>query len=96
MHSAKASPLLTEKNLNSPWDFTFENLPREARRRKGLEHSPVLQVCVVDPDGDRVRVEDDFEKGEAEGTVDALAVNVAAPRAWRSTFCAIGPGGKEP
>jgi hypothetical protein len=37
-------------------------------------------------------VEGDFEKGEADGTVDALAVIVAAGRAWMAT----GPERKEP
>lgn len=31
-------------------------------------------------------VEGDFEKGEADGSVDALAVIVAAARAWMSQF----------
>ncbi len=55
MHSGKVPPILKEKHHSSPSAFTPENLLREARRQKGLERSPVPQVCVLDPDGDLVR-----------------------------------------
>ena len=51
---------------------------------------PVL--CFAHVTNQMALVEGDFEKGEADGTVDALAVIVAAARAW----IARGPEGKEP
>jgi uridine phosphorylase len=48
-----------------------------AARRK-----PVL--CFAHVTNQMALVEGDFEKGEADGTVDALAVIVAAARRWRS------------
>ena len=44
----------------------------------------------------RWRRRGDFEKGEADGTVDALAVIVAAARAWSGRFHGSGLKGKEP
>jgi uridine phosphorylase len=49
----------------------------EARRK------PVL--CFAHVTNQMALVEGDFEKGEAHGTVDALAVIAAAVRAWRGT-----------
>jgi uridine phosphorylase len=43
---------------------------------------PVL--CFAHVTNQMAQVEGDFEKGEADGTVDALAVIAAAARAWRA------------
>lgn len=51
---------------------------------------PVL--CFAHVTNQMALVEGDFEKGEADGTIDALAVIVAAAGAW----IARGPEGKEP
>ena len=50
---------------------------------------PVL--CFAHVTNQMALVEGDFEKGEADGTIDALAVIVAAARSW----VARGPEGKE-
>ena len=50
----------------------------EARRK------PVL--CFAHVTNQMATVTGDFEKGEADGTVDALAVIVAAVRAWKATY----------
>ena len=42
---------------------------------------PVL--CFAHVTNQMARIEGDFDKGEADGTVDALAVICAAARAWR-------------
>ncbi|KAB2940919.1 MAG: nucleoside phosphorylase [Hyphomicrobium sp.] len=55
MHLPESPPILAEKAHSTPSAFTPENLLREARRQKGLEQSPVPQICVLDPDGDMVR-----------------------------------------
>jgi purine-nucleoside phosphorylase len=39
-------------------------------------------LCFAHVTNQMARAEGDFEKGEAEGTVDALAVITAAARAW--------------
>jgi uridine phosphorylase len=39
-------------------------------------------ICFAHVTNQMARVEGDFEKGDADGTVDALAVIVAAARAW--------------
>ena len=42
-------------------------------------------VCFAHVTNQMATVAGDFEKGEADGTVDALAVIIAAARAWRTT-----------
>lgn len=42
-------------------------------------------VCFAHVTNQMARVEGDFEKGEADGSVDALAVISAAARAWRAS-----------
>ena len=39
-------------------------------------------ICFAHVTNQLAQVEGDFEKGEADGSVDALAVLVAAARAW--------------
>ncbi|HKM62541.1 MAG TPA: nucleoside phosphorylase [Acidisphaera sp.] len=51
-----ASPLLDAKDYAAPSVFRADNLLREARRQKGLPAEPVPDVCVLDPDGDIVRL----------------------------------------
>ena len=43
-------------------------------------HKPV--ICFAHVTNQMARIEGDFEKGEADGSVDALAVIVAAAKAW--------------
>jgi hypothetical protein len=49
-------PILADKHHDAPSAFTPESLLREARRQKGAEAVSVLRVCLLDPDGDIVRV----------------------------------------
>lgn len=49
------SPILDNKNPETPSVFEPKALLREARRQKGLEVWPVPDICVLDPDGDIVR-----------------------------------------
>lgn len=49
-------PLLENKDFAAPSVFRPENLLREARRHKGIAEAPVPPVCVLDPDGDLVRL----------------------------------------
>ena len=49
-------PLLAAKDYAAPSVFRADNLLREARRQKGLPFAPVPDVCVLDPDGDIVRL----------------------------------------
>ena len=39
-------------------------------------------ICFAHVTNQMARIEGDFEKGEADGSVDALAAIVAAARAW--------------
>ncbi len=48
------SPLLRNKAYDEPSVFAPENLLREARRQNDVEHGPVPDVCLLDPDGDVV------------------------------------------
>jgi uridine phosphorylase len=48
-------PILRDKDVTAPSQFTPENLLREARRQKRLAAEAIPQVCVLDPDGDIVR-----------------------------------------
>jgi len=57
MAEADAAPtILAPKPHDAPSVFRPENLLREARRQRGLADAPVPSVCVLDPDGDIVRV----------------------------------------
>lgn len=49
-------PILAGKDFAAPSVFEPENLLREARRQKGLSITAVPEVCLLDPDGDIVRV----------------------------------------
>ncbi len=55
MKNTNPPPILAEKNYAEPSAFLPENLLREARRQKGLDHGTVPDVCVLDPDGDIAR-----------------------------------------
>jgi len=59
----------------------------EARRK------PVL--CFAHVTNQMAMVAGDFEKGEADGTVDALAVLLAAANAWRRSPGCPGPGANQ-
>jgi uridine phosphorylase len=50
------APLLDNKNPRSPSVFQPAALLREARRQKGLAAVDVPSVCILDPDGDIVRM----------------------------------------
>jgi uridine phosphorylase len=54
--SAGAAPLFARGDHGSPSVFRPENMLREARRQKGLELGGVAPVCILDPDGDLVRL----------------------------------------
>src|SRR6266404_3447202 len=49
-------PILTEKYFAAPSVFEPENLLREARRQKNLPNATVPDICILDPDGDIVRM----------------------------------------
>lgn len=49
-------PILADKHYQEPSVFTPENLLREARRQKGAGKTTVPEVCLLDPDGDIVRM----------------------------------------
>lgn len=53
---ADLAPILADKFHEAPSAFTPESLLREARRQKGVETAPVPSVCILDPDGDIVRL----------------------------------------
>jgi uridine phosphorylase len=50
------SPLLEHKEYAAESVFLPESLLREARRQKGIAAGPVPKICVLDPDGDIVRL----------------------------------------
>ncbi|MDI1261839.1 MAG: nucleoside phosphorylase [bacterium] len=50
-----SSPILDNKDPDSPSVFEPAALLREARRQKGLPIAEVPSVCILDPDGDIVR-----------------------------------------
>lgn len=53
---AAAPPLLEAKDYAAASVFQARNLLREARRQKGLAALPVPAICLLDPDGDVVRL----------------------------------------
>ena len=53
---SEGSPLLGRQDHDAPSVFRPENMLRESRRQKGLRPGPVPPVCILDPDGDIVRL----------------------------------------
>jgi uridine phosphorylase len=53
-------------------------------------------VCVAHVTNQMARIEGDFEKGEADGTVDALAVIRATVAAWRRCPTSVVMGRQQP
>jgi uridine phosphorylase len=49
-------PILSAKDFAAPSIFEPANLLREARRQKGVPEAAVPEICVLDPDGDILRV----------------------------------------
>jgi hypothetical protein len=86
VHEGGVPPILAQKHYAQPSALTPENLLREARRQKRIADASVPDICILDPDGDVVRsflcfahvtnqlerVDGQFEKGEADGSHDAL------------------------
>ena len=54
--SASLPPILTDKAFADPSVFQPANLLREARRQKRLTLADIPEICVLDPDGDILRV----------------------------------------
>jgi hypothetical protein len=72
-------PILAQKHYAQPSAFTPENLLREVRRRKNIANSSISEICVLT--NQMGRVDGDFEKGEADGSRDALQlIAIAADR----------------
>ena len=49
-------PILNNKVYRAPSAFTPENLLREARRQKSIPPGAVPRICVLDPDGDLLKM----------------------------------------
>ena len=49
-------PILAHKDYAADLVFTPENLLREARRQRVIDKGDIPSVCILDPDGDIVRV----------------------------------------
>lgn len=49
-------PILRDKRHDAPSAFEPEGLLREARRQKGIANERIPELCVLDPDGDIVRL----------------------------------------
>jgi uridine phosphorylase len=93
------APILADKHYAWTTDALFRETAEaiEAMKGKGLlavemeaaalyafavaRSKPV--VCFAHVTNQMARIEGDFEKGEADGSVDALAVIQAAAKAWR-------------
>lgn len=65
MPAQPSAPILDDKHHGVPAVFLPENLLREARRQRGLPHLPVPDVCILDPDGDMVRMLRRVGRGQA-------------------------------
>ena len=56
MSAGGKQPILTAKDYGARSVFEPANLLREARRQKGLAQADVPEICLLDPDGDILRV----------------------------------------
>jgi uridine phosphorylase len=54
--SSNVPPILAGKEFDAQSVFEPANLLREARRQKGLAEATIPEICVLDPDGDILRV----------------------------------------
>src|SRR5579859_4307292 len=54
--SVEFPPILAGKEFEAQSVFEPANLLREARRQKGLAEATIPKICVLDPDGDILRV----------------------------------------
>jgi uridine phosphorylase len=54
--SPSLPPILDGKEFATPSVFEPANLLREARRQKGLAEASIPEICVLDPDGDILRM----------------------------------------
>ncbi len=54
--STGGPPILANKSYGENSAFEPESLLREARRQKGTGGQPVPQICILDPDGDILRL----------------------------------------
>ncbi len=54
--SSSVPPILAGKQFSAPSVFEPANLLREARRQKSLADAEVPEICVLDPDGDILRI----------------------------------------
>jgi uridine phosphorylase len=52
----RVPPILSDKDYTAPSVFEPANLLREARRQKQLHEIAVPEICILDPDGDILRV----------------------------------------
>ena len=55
-HAPGIPPILTGKEFTAPSVFEPANLLREARRQKRISEADIPEICVLDPDGDILRV----------------------------------------
>jgi uridine phosphorylase len=54
--SCNGPPILTGKEFAAPSVFEPANLLREARRQKSIPEAKIPEICVLDPDGDILRL----------------------------------------
>lgn len=54
--SPLSPPILAGKEFEAPSVFEPANLLREARRQKAIPEAAIPEICVLDPDGDILRV----------------------------------------
>jgi uridine phosphorylase len=55
-HDAFVPPILASKELAAPSVFKPANLLREARRQRAIPEAEIPAICVLDPDGDILRL----------------------------------------
>src|ERR1700733_11584475 len=55
-NKSNAPPILAGKEYDAASVFEPANLLREARRQKSIADTAVPEICVLDPDGDILRV----------------------------------------
>jgi uridine phosphorylase len=68
--SSEVPPILAGKEFDAQSVFEPANLLREARRQKGLAEANIPEICVLDPDGDILRV---LRRGERASLSPAWA-----------------------
>ena len=81
-------PILRSKAYDDPSVFRAENLLREARRQKNIPERKVPPICILDPDGDIVRMLVALQRAERDPYWACYHTDLYSFQ-WAGTTCGV-------